>query len=72
MSDVVDTANELAQQNIDIALANRKVMSGTSKSVCDECECDIPVARQLALPGVRLCVSCASDAEQISKHFRSV
>ena len=40
--------------------------SGASLSHCAACTAEIPEARRLALPGVRLCVACqaAADAEQ--------
>ena len=35
-----------------------------SLSECEECGEDIPVARQLAIPGVKLCVHCKEAQER--------
>jgi phage/conjugal plasmid C-4 type zinc finger TraR family protein len=40
--------------------ALRRVPVGESRSECAECGEAIPVARQQALPGVKLCVDCQS------------
>jgi phage/conjugal plasmid C-4 type zinc finger TraR family protein len=60
------------QQQIDdsiedaIKRARAQLPSGPSLSHCEECGAEIPVARQQAVPGVRLCVDCQSalDEEQ--------
>jgi phage/conjugal plasmid C-4 type zinc finger TraR family protein len=36
-----------------------------SLSECEECGEEIPKARQLAVPGVRLCVHCKERSERI-------
>ncbi len=38
--------------------------TGKSLEFCEECEEPIPVARQQALPGVRLCVACQQEQEK--------
>lgn len=46
--------------------ARRRLPTGNSLTHCEECGADIPLARQKAVPGVRLCVACqsAQDDEQ--------
>lgn len=51
-----------------IKRARSQLPKGKSLSHCEECEASIPEARQLAVPGVRLCVACQAehDKEQIN------
>ena len=44
--------------------ARSKLPSGESLASCEECDADIPKARQKAVPGVRLCVNCQSELDQ--------
>ncbi len=46
--------------------ARARLPQGESATCCDECDAEIPQARRVALPGVRLCVCCqeAMDSEQ--------
>ena len=46
--------------------AQSQLPSGESLHECAECDAGIPEARRLAIPGVRLCISCqeAHDKEQ--------
>lgn len=37
---------------------------GVSRTHCAECDDEIPQARQVAVPGVRLCFDCASLGEE--------
>ncbi|TFL18844.1 DksA/TraR family C4-type zinc finger protein [Jannaschia formosa] len=41
-----------------------KAPSGESRTHCAECEEPIPEARRAALPGVKLCLDCASERAQ--------
>jgi phage/conjugal plasmid C-4 type zinc finger TraR family protein len=41
-----------------ISLAKSRLPQGPSLSHCAECGAEIPQARQDAVPGVRLCLSC--------------
>ena len=41
-----------------VELARSRLPQGGSLAHCEECEQEIPLARQKAIPGVRLCVSC--------------
>lgn len=43
--------------------ARDRLGSGKSLMRCEECDTEIPEARRLALPGIRLCVSCQSEKE---------
>jgi phage/conjugal plasmid C-4 type zinc finger TraR family protein len=38
--------------------ARSRLPQGESLSHCEECEQSIPKARRMAIPGVRLCVTC--------------
>ncbi len=48
-----------------ILRAKAKLPQGPGLTHCAECGAEIPAARQAAIPGVRLCVSCqdAQDGE---------
>ena len=54
-------ADELAR------LKARSRPQGSSRSHCAECDEAIPEARQLALPGVKLCVDCAQQRDAVPK-----
>jgi phage/conjugal plasmid C-4 type zinc finger TraR family protein len=41
----------------------RRAPSGESLMRCAECDEDIPEARRTALPGVKLCIDCASERD---------
>ena len=41
--------------------------TGQSLKHCEECEAQIPEGRSIALPGVRLCVSCQSKLDDDNK-----
>ena len=71
MADDIDRATTHAEEALDRAiLAARGVISPSialghpSAYECCRCGDDIPEARRVALPGVRLCVSCAERAER--------
>jgi len=58
------------QQQIDdsiedaIKRARAQLPSGPSLTHCEECGVEIPLARQQAVPGVRLCVACQAERDQ--------
>ena len=55
------------QHGIDAIRA--KVNSATpSKALCECCGAAIPVARQLAVPGVELCAGCQEVKEMKNRH----
>ncbi|MDT0618204.1 DksA/TraR family C4-type zinc finger protein [Salinisphaera sp. P385] len=47
-----------------VAQARRQLGGGQSLTHCEECGDAIPEKRQEAVPGVRLCVTCQSEADQ--------
>ena len=47
-----------------VELARSRLIKGESLIQCEECESMIPEARRIAMPGVRLCVSCQSELEK--------
>ena len=47
-----------------VELARSRLPRGKSLENCEECGADIPEARQLAVPGVRLCVDCQQEVDQ--------
>ena len=44
-------------------LRARQGPSGESFTHCAECDEEIPERRRLAIPGVKLCIDCASDRD---------
>lgn len=62
-SDVADMASDMEQVARDAAIANRVRYTGISPLYCDDCGLDIEEKRRMAVPGVRLCHSCASLKE---------
>ncbi len=47
-----------------IERARRHLHTGPSLTHCEECDAPIPLARQKAVPGVRLCVVCQQAADE--------
>ena len=47
--------------------ARSQLNQGTSLSECEACDASIPLARQRAVAGVRLCISCQNDHDQQQK-----
>ena len=41
-----------------------------SAEECEECGEDIPKARQLAIPGVQLCIYCQERQERLKANYR--
>lgn len=65
--DIADEAQRYEEAFIGRALARQAqaVRSGTASAFeCDECSDEIPAARRVAIPGVRLCVYCQEDKER--------
>ena len=50
--------------NDEIARVRRKLAGGESLAECEECGEPIPLARRLAMPGVRLCIECQQEADR--------
>ncbi|HEY1992139.1 MAG TPA: DksA/TraR family C4-type zinc finger protein [Gammaproteobacteria bacterium] len=52
-----------------VKAARRRLPAGPSLSHCEECGAEIPAARRAAVPGVRLCIACQSEADkQLQQH----
>lgn len=49
--------------------ARLSLPQGVSATVCEECEQAIPLARQIAIPGVQHCVKCQQELEAHAKKF---
>ena len=45
--------------------ARREAPAGESLEECEVCDRSIPEARRNAIPGVRLCVACQSEREEV-------
>ena len=52
-----------------IQRARSNLPAGASLEHCAECGADIPEARRVALPGVRLCVACQEAHDRDEKAF---
>ena len=50
--------------NDEIRRARACLPRGESLRFCEECGAPIPEARQLAIPGVRLCIECQEEADR--------
>ena len=50
--------------NDEVARVRRKLAGGPSLEECEECGEPIPLARRLAMPGVRLCIECQQEADK--------
>jgi len=66
MADEIDRANELAQKELDAAIAAaRGIQPADAKSAdcCIECGGEISSMRQQAIPGVQTCTECGAVLE---------
>lgn len=67
MADHADTAAELQELANQAALERHREQQTNdgegSSTWCEECDEVIPHGRRLAVPGVKLCIQCASDLE---------
>ncbi|EPT2445142.1 TraR/DksA family transcriptional regulator [Enterobacter quasiroggenkampii] len=58
-AEIIDQANELAQQRIDMAIAAHRInRNAVSADHCAECGEDIPEPRRAAVPGCQTCKDC--------------
>ncbi len=48
-----------------VELARSRLPKGESLTHCEECGADIPEARRKAIVGVRLCISCQQELDQL-------
>ncbi|BBV70349.1 hypothetical protein STW0522ENT51_13510 [Enterobacter kobei] len=60
-----DAVNEQINSTIEdaVARARGEIPRGESLTECEECGEPIPEARQKAIPGVRLCITCQQDKD---------
>jgi phage/conjugal plasmid C-4 type zinc finger TraR family protein len=47
-----------------VARAKSRLPAGPSLTHCEQCNTEIPEARRLAIPGVRLCVKCQEEEDR--------
>ncbi|HGG8839525.1 TPA: TraR/DksA family transcriptional regulator [Enterobacter soli] len=67
-AEIIDQANELAQQRIDMAIAAHRIdRNAVSAEHCAECGEDIPAPRRAAVPGCQTCSSCQEEIELRNK-----
>ncbi|MEM7708098.1 MAG: DksA/TraR family C4-type zinc finger protein [Pseudomonadota bacterium] len=52
-----------------VARARGQLPRGESLQHCEECGVEIPEARRVAVPGVRLCVACQSALDEEAKAY---
>lgn len=52
-----------------IRRARSRLPQGESLGRCAQCGAAIPQARRIAIPGVRLCVSCQENDDRDAAHF---
>ena len=50
-----------------VELARSRLPTGESLAYCEECEQEIPLERREAVTGVRLCVRCQQDLENVQQ-----
>ena len=67
------TQDGAVQEQIDATVASEigrarsRLARGESLASCEECDEPIPEARRLAVPGVRRCIQCQGEADQVEK-----
>ncbi|HGF1360432.1 TPA: TraR/DksA family transcriptional regulator [Enterobacter cloacae] len=70
-AEIIDAANELAQQRIDMAIAAHRInRDAVSATHCSDCGEDIPELRRAKVPGCQRCASCQQDSELRQKQGR--
>lgn len=63
-AEIIDQANELTQQRIDMAIAAHRIdRSAVSAEHCEDCGVEIPEERRTAVPGCQMCAECQSLRE---------
>ena len=67
-AEIIDQANELTQQRIDMAIAAHRLnRNAVSAEHCAECGEDIPAQRRAAVRGCQTCADCQSVIELRNK-----
>lgn len=62
MSDIIDRANDQAQETLDRTIANAPKFDMPSYPECKDCGEDIPLVRQ-AFGGITRCIDCQNIFE---------
>jgi len=69
MADEIDRANDLAQKELDAAIAAARGVVPThhreSLPACQWCGCEIPRERREAIAGVQFCKGCQEVVESL-------
>jgi phage/conjugal plasmid C-4 type zinc finger TraR family protein len=52
-----------------VSRVRHQLPKGESLRHCEECDAAIPEARRLAVPGVRLCITCQAEHDKNTKAF---
>ncbi|WP_370607055.1 TraR/DksA family transcriptional regulator [Citrobacter werkmanii] len=69
-AEIIDQANELAQQRIDMSIAAHRLNhSAVSATHCEECGDPLIPERRDAFPGCKKCVSCQEDEEKRNRRM---
>ena len=55
-----------------VNLARSRLPQGKSLSQCEDCADPIPEARRKAIPGIRLCVGCQSESDELQSNLNSI
>ena len=55
-----------------VNLVRSRLPSGESLTHCEECGAAFPKARQVAVPGVRLCVKCQEEQDKDEMVFTTI
>lgn len=67
-AEIIDQANDLAQQRIDMAIAAHRInRNAVSATHCSECGEGLPEACRKAYPGCTMCVDCQGEMELRNK-----
>ena len=67
MTDIIDQANDVAQQSIERAIANVPKFNCPSLKECKDCGEPIPLKRQ-QLGGVTRCIDCQEYNDKKHRH----
>ncbi len=66
------------QEQIDASVADAvmqarsQLATGKGLTHCEECDIKIPLARQNAVPGTRLCISCQQQQDEKTTHHSAI
>ena len=69
MTDIIDTANDVAQQVVERAIANAPKFNGPSLAECQDCGYHIPLQRQ-QLGSVTRCIDCQQYFDKKQRGYR--